>query len=151
MLNPVVVESCPQPLEWTVPGEFWRQSPFADRFLEGVQARIRGVFHLGAVEPLPIVRQGSLREYYTYLARALSFPFRASLCEEMEPLVLDGSVIATRFCDPIETPFNSAKGILCEVDFPHAVRLPLALLKVVPWNHNCRMIDDYWHWFWNYR
>ncbi len=97
------------------------------------------------------MRRNALRDYYAHLARFLSFPFRASHCEEMEPLVLDNSVIATGLCNPARTPLDSTTGILCDVVFRNAARLPLALLKVDPRNPNCQMIDDYWHWFWNYR
>ncbi len=130
----------------------WRRSPSEDRLpKEAVEARIRGVFHLRPTEPLPLVRENTLREYHAHLARFLSFPFRASLCEEAEPLVLDGSVLATGLCDPVRAPPDSTTGILCEVVFRKTARLPLALLKVDPRNPNRQMIDDYWYWFWNCR
>jgi hypothetical protein len=151
MFSPVVESHSLAGLEWTVPGAFGRQLLYEDRFPATAEDRIRSVFHLGPKDRLPLVRQNTLRDYRTYLATVLSFPFRASHCEEMEPLVLDGSVIATSFCDPVRTPLNSAKGILCEVIFRTAARLPLALLKVDPRNPNCRVIDDYWYWFWNCR
>jgi len=145
LLNPVLVQGHPLAgLERPAPWALGRPSPT-------VEDRLRWVFHLRATDPLPLVRQGALRDYHTHLARFLSFPFRASRCEEAEPLVFDGSVLATGLCDPARTPLDSATGILCEVVFRKTVRLPLALLKVAPWNANCQMIDDYWHWFWNCR
>ena len=139
-------------LKWSAPWDLWEHSPFEERFPErAAEDRIRWVFHLAATEPLPLVRQETLRGYHKHLARFLSFPFRASHCEEMEPLVLDGSVVVTGLCDPGRTPPDSSTGILCNVVFRNTVRLPLALLKVDPWNPNCQMIADYWHWFWNCR
>jgi hypothetical protein len=144
MLNPVVVEGhLLAGLERVAPWSLWRPLPSEDR--------IRWVFHLGATDPLPLVREKTLRHYQAHLARFLSFPFLASYCEEMEPLVLDGSVIAIGMCDSARAPLDSSAGILCEVIFRDAVRLPLALLKLDPRNANCQMIDDYWHWFWNCR
>jgi hypothetical protein len=129
-----------------------RPPPSDDRFsARVVEDRIRKVFRLGATDRLPSVCEESLRDYHAYLAKTLSFPFRASRCEETEPLVLDDSVIATALCDPARTPLDSAAGILCEVVFRRIARLPLALLKVEPSNANCQIIDDYWHWFWNCR
>jgi hypothetical protein len=134
------------------PWELGREAVFEDRFPQGTfDDRIRWVFHLGAKEPLPLVCEGSLGDYHKHLTRFLSFPFRASHCEETEPLVLDGSVIATGLCDPARIPLNSSTGILCEVVYRNSERLPLAVLKVEPWNPNCQMIDDYWQWFWNCR
>jgi hypothetical protein len=153
LLNPVVVGSRPPAgLARAAPWALRRPSPSGERFPERtVEDRVRWVFHLGATDPLPPVRRNALRDYHAHLARFLSFPFRASHCEEMEPLVLDNSVIATGLCNPARNPPDSATGILCEVVFRNTASLPLALLKVAPWNPNCQMIDDYWHWFWNYR
>ncbi|MGA2032417.1 MAG: hypothetical protein ABSG68_09190 [Thermoguttaceae bacterium] len=151
LLRPIAAESHTLVgLEWAAPWEFWR--PAEDRFPERtVEDRLRWVFHLGATHELPLVRQNALGDYHVHLARFLAFPFRASYCEEQEPLVLDGSVLVTGLCDPAKTPLDSARGILCEVVFGNTLKLPLALLKVAPWNPNCQMIDDYWHWFWNCR
>jgi len=152
MLNAVVAEGRSLAgFEWTDPWQLWRQSPPENRFPGIAIDRIRRVFHLGLADPLPLVRQNTLRVYHAHLASVLVFPFRASHCEEMEPLVLDGSVIANSLCDPARTPLNSARGILCEVTFRNAARLPLALLKVERDSPNCQPIDDYWHWFWNCR
>jgi len=152
LLNSVFADSCPLAgLESAARWEFWRQARSADRLPAKVEERIRGVFHLGVADPLPLVRQNSLQDYHAHLAAYLSFPFRASHCEEMEPLVLDNSVLATGLCDPARIPLQSAAGIFCEVVFCHTMRLPLALLRVDPWNPNCQMIEDYWYWFWNCR
>jgi hypothetical protein len=151
LFNPDVVESCSRTWEWTLPKELWRRSPYEDWFSRLAEDRIRCVFRLGLKDRLPLVRQNTLRTYHTYIAAALSFPFRASLCDEMEPLVLDGSVIATNLCDPARVPLDSMQGILCQVIFRNKARLPLALLKLDPWDPNCRVIDDYWYWFWNCR
>lgn len=126
------------------------QLPSVDRFPTAVEDRIRRVFHLGVTDPLPLVRQGRLRDYHSYLATFLSFHFQASYWGEAEPLVLD-TVIATGLCNPARTPLDSETGILCEVVFRNAVRLPLALLKVDPRDPNSELIDDYWYWFWNCR
>ncbi len=149
LLNPVAGESYP-PVVLKRAALLWRQSPFEDRFPASLEGRIRRVFHLGAKDPLPLVRRDTLRDYHVYLATFLAFPFRASYWEEAEPFVLD-TVIATGLCDPARIPLDSSTGSLCEVVFRNAVRLPLSLLKVAPWNPNCQMIDDYWHWFWNCR
>jgi|SRR5271166_345780 len=151
LLNPVDAENCPlvfldRPNRWRL----W-QSPSENRVPGAVEDRVRRVFRLGATDPLPLVRRNALRDYHAHLAALLSFPFPASYCEEAEPLVLDGSVIVTGLCDPARTLLDSAMGILCEVVFRRNVRLPLALLKVEPWNPNSQFIDDYWHWFWNCR
>jgi hypothetical protein len=153
LLNPVVAENrLLAGMERSALRALRRPSPSDDRFPKrAVEDRIRRVFRLSAADRLPLVRQKTLRDYHAHLARFLSFPFRASHCEELEPLVLDGSVIATALCDPAQTPLDSTTGILCEVVFRNILRLPLALLKVDPRNPNCQMIDDYWHWFWNCR
>jgi len=116
-----------------------------------MEDRIRRVFFLGATERLPLVRRDTLRVYHAYLASVLAFPFRASHWEEMEPLVPDGSVRATGLCDPARNPLDSERGVLCDVTCRKAARLPLALLKVDAAHPNCQRIEDYWHWFWNYR
>ncbi len=149
LLNRAVAENCPLGV-WERAVLLWRESLSAERFRTAVENRIRCVFHLGATDPLPLVRNDSLRAYYTYLATFLAFRFRASYWVEAEPLVLD-AVIATGLCNPARTPLDSATGVLCEVVFPNTTRLPLALLKVAPWDPNCQLIDDYWHWFWNCR
>jgi hypothetical protein len=151
LLNPVVAENrLLTGMEW--PARWALRRPPDDRFSKrAVEDRIRRVFHLGAADRLPLVRQETLRDYHAYLARLLAFPFRASHCEEVEPLVLDGGVVAAALCDPVRTPLDSTTGILCEVVFRDFGRLPLALLKVEPCHPNCQMIDDYWHWFWNCR
>lgn len=137
---------------WTASWDLWRQWPSEDHFPEDtVEDRLRWVFHLGATDPVPLVRRNALWAYHIHLARFLSFPFRASHCEEMEPLVFDGSVFVTGLCDPVRTPLDSTTGILCEVVYRNKLRLPLALLKVDPRDPNCQMIDDYWYWFWNCR
>ena len=138
--------------ERIAPWVLWRPSSSTGWSPGGsVEDRIRRVFHLDRGDPLPLVGQDALGDYHAHLARFMSFPFRASLCEEMEPLVLDSSVIVVGLRDPLRTPLNSAMGIVCEVIFRNVATLPLALLKVGPWNPNCRTIDDYWHWFWNCR
>jgi hypothetical protein len=151
--DPVVADShLLAGLRRAAPSVLQRPSPSNDRFPEAaVEDRIRRLFHLDAANPLPLVCQEALRDYHAYLARSLSFPFQASVCEETEPLVLDSSVMAMGLCDPARTPLDSAVGILCEVISRNTVRLPLAVLKVSPCNSNCQMIDDYWHWFWNCR
>jgi hypothetical protein len=126
-------------------------STWSDIFSQGtLDTRLRWVFHMGPAEALPRVRQKSLQEYHTHLARFLSFPFHASHCEESEPLVLDNSVFVTGLCDPSRIPLDSMTGIVCEVVYRNQPRLPLALLKVDPLNPNGQMIADYWLWFWNY-
>ena len=128
MLNAVAAEAHPLAgWEWTSPWHLWRQSLPQYRYLRMVEDRIRHVFCLGLADPLPLVRQNTLRVYYAHLASVLVFPFRASHCEEMEPLVLDGSVIANSLCDPARTPLDSGRGILCEVTFRNAAKLPLHL------------------------
>jgi len=147
--NPVVVESPPLG-NFERPALAWRQAPPVVRLPTTVEDRIRRVFELGVTATLPLVRQSSLRDYHAYLATFLSFQFQASYWGEAEPLVLD-TVIATGLCNPARIPLDSTTGILCEVVFRNATRLPLALLKVDPRDPNFQMIDDYWHWFWNCR
>jgi hypothetical protein len=148
----VAVNRRPTAIERSVPSAIWRPRSSDDRLAGvAVEDRIRKVFHLGAADRLPVVRQKSLRIYHSHLTRFLAFPFRASHCEETEPLVLDDSVIATGLCDPIRVPLDSARGILCEVVFGEITRLPLALLRAEPNDPNYQLIEDYWHWFWNCR
>ena len=146
LLDPLASEG--YPLGVLPPATFVRRHlPSADEFSPTAEDRIRGVFHLGPTDPLPLVRRNSLRDYHAFLARFLSFPFSASYWGEAEPLVLD-IVIATGLWSPARSPLDPAAGTLCEVVFRNVARLPLALLKVDPRDPNCQMIDDYWHWFW---
>jgi hypothetical protein len=152
LLNSPVDESCPLAgLESAAFREFRRLSTTLDRSPAKVEQRIRDVFHLDAADPLPLVNPKSLQDYHAYLAARLSFPFRASHCEEMEPLVLDNSVVVIGLCDPDRIPLQSATGIICKVLFCDTLRLPLGLLKVEPRNPNTQVVDDYWYWFWNCR
>lgn len=137
--------------DWSASWDLRREKANTDFFRMSVENRIRRVFHLGAAEPLPLVRRKALWIYHLHLARYLSFPFRADHCEEMEPLVFDRSVLAKGLCDPLRMPLDSTIGVLCDVEFRNKTRLPLALLRVDPRDPNSQMIDDYWHWFWNCR
>jgi len=114
--------------------------------------RIRAVFKLTRDDALPEVDRQSLQTYHQYLAARLSFPFPADYCEETEPLVFDHAVTVTGLPSAGKDPLDSSCGILCTaVRQGREFQPPLAVLKVADHGANRRLIDDYWHWFWQCR
>lgn len=110
------------------------------------------MFCLAAGNRLPAVGTESLWKYHRYLLTRLAFPFQASNCEEVEPLVFDRAITVAGLINPDEIAAEKSTGILCKAWLAgHEIRPPLALLKPEDNGVNSRLIDDYWHWFWNFR
>jgi len=101
---------------------------------------------------LPKVTHQSLDRYYRYLARQLSFPFRARYHEEAGPQ--QGAlrhVSVTGLIDPTFTPSLGSMALLCHAVFAdREIVVPLADLELDADDSNARLIDDYWYWVWNW-
>ena len=114
--------------------------------------RLRTVFGLTAGQRLPHVAKESLRKYHRYLAARLVFPFQASECDEVEPLVFDNAIQVAALVDLREVELDASRGILCKASaHGRAIRPGLAALQSGDHSVNRRLIEDYWHWFWNFR
>jgi hypothetical protein len=120
--------------------------------LQSREDRIRLILRWRPGQRLPQVDRDLLTVYRDYLAWRLLFPFRANRCDEIEPLVFDRSVVVCGLADPRWHAIDTIVGVVCQCivrDKP--VDLGLGLLKLDDASFNQQLVDDYWHWFWNYR
>jgi hypothetical protein len=94
-----------------------------------------------------------LSRYYRYLSANLSFPFTAYYPEPTTPLeeVLHLCTVL-QVLDPTKCICDEFDGIFCKTrKGKFGVNLPLSELKVLENSPNYQLIEDYWHWFWNWR
>jgi hypothetical protein len=112
---------------------------------------------LTALEPsgdrLPEVNEDSLRRYCRYLSANLLFPFAAhyprptSAKEEREFRCYVWELI-----DPANHLGDEFDGIFCVTrKGKYELKLPLNELDLPEDSPNFRLIEDYRHWFWNWR
>jgi hypothetical protein len=115
---------------------------------ETEEDRIREVFGLSGLAPLPTVGKESLLQYHEYLLGKLSFPFRALYVESTPPvkqLVRYVTVVGLS-----DSERRRLYGLFCKVEIDGAVvELPLAELGLREDDPNRQLVDDYLHWLWN--
>lgn len=106
------------------------------------------VFGLGSNDPLPDVDDATLETYREYLIKKLALPFRADYRPERgKPERIKVIQLGDLDDEPL---IDATYGILCTAtaNGRHLV-LPLDDLRTT--NPNRQSIDDYRHWFGNYR
>jgi hypothetical protein len=114
----------------------------------------RNLVALGIVEDhLPFVDDKMLRRYHKYLSEKLSFPFTAHYPEptnSREGVLYQCTVLG--LLDPSKSMGSEIDGIFCRVQKAgFELNLPLVELEVPHDTPNSPWIEDYWHWFWNWR
>jgi hypothetical protein len=123
--------------------EFCPQLNQKDRIIEA----------LGAVRHIPRVDDESLSRYYKYLTEHLGFPFSAHFPkpttsqeeEEFRCTVLE-------LLDPAKYLGDGFDGIFCKTrKGKYELNLPLIELYMPENSFRFQLIEDYWHWFWNWR
>lgn len=114
--------------------------------------RIRQALRL-ANGPLPNVDTETLGKYYRYLIACLSFPFQARYHEEVGFLrEKTHTVTVLHALDPSGNIKDDFGGVYCEIRMDgHTRQVSLAELEVQEDNANYQLLEDYWHWFWNWQ
>lgn len=101
----------------------------------------------------PGVDEETLSRYYKYLSARLTFPFAATYPEPrtaLEEAECRCTVIES--LDPAQTICDEFDGIRCRIrKGKYGADLPLTELEVPEDSANFQLIEDYWHWFWNWR
>ena len=104
--------------------------------------RVRMAFGLTHDDPLPQVGRKTLLTYHRYLAKNLGFPFRAS--SKLYGLAMT----VHRLLGPREYDLEEEAGLLCEIRCSQGTfEIPLSELDDV---ENCKLVEDYGYWFWNW-
>ena len=104
--------------------------------------RVRMAFGLTHDDPLPQVGRKTLLTYHRYLAKNLGFPFRAS------SKVYGFAMTVHRLLGPREYDLEEEAGLLCEIRCSQGTfEIPLSELDDV---ENCKLVEDYGYWFWNW-
>jgi hypothetical protein len=112
--------------------------------------RLRTVFELSRIDPLPRVTRDTLRKYLGYLKARAAMPFEALCADTRVPLMQ--LVHYIRITDLLEADDHVSEGLLCAVqDLPMVQHLPLADIGVLEESPNYQLIDDYAYWFINYQ
>jgi hypothetical protein len=114
------------------------------------QSRIRAVFGLSAGASIPKVSHETLLVYRKFLLDNLAFPFEALYAETTPPVRrLFRCVAVVGLSDTVHYRLQT---LLCKVqNGSQEVEIPLAELGVREDNPNHRLVDDFAHWFWNWR
>jgi hypothetical protein len=114
------------------------------------QGRIRAVFGLSDHAPIPKVSNETLLVYRDFLLANLSFPFEALYAETTPPVRrLFRCVAVVGLSDTVP---HRLQTLLCRVrNGSQEVEIPLAELGIREDNPNHRLVDDFAHWYWNWR
>ncbi len=102
---------------------------------------------------LPGVDGETLFRYYRYLTARLSFPFPAHY---PEPTTLrekrEFGCVVLELRNPIHDICEKFDGIFCKTSKEkYEINLPLIELEIPQASPNFQLIEDYRHWFWNWR
>jgi hypothetical protein len=132
---------------WSGPSRAAVSFPNADQ-----RNRLMAAFGL-TTGGLPKIDQCALARYYTYLSANLSLPFRAYYPQPTN------AKERTQFCctvvellDPTKHLGDEIDGIFCKVrKGQFEVNLPLIELNLSQASPNLQLIEDYGHWFGNWR
>ncbi len=102
---------------------------------------------------MPSVDEGTLSRYYTYLTARLSFPFTAYYPEPTTTLEeVRHRCAVLELLDPAHNICDEFGGIFCKTrTVKYENNLPLIELEIPQSSPNLQLIEDYWHWFWNWR
>ena len=101
----------------------------------------------------PKVDDETLLRFYQYLSANLTFPFTAHYPEPTSPReeVLYRCEVL-ELIDPTRYISDDFTGVFCRTRKGNfEVNLPLVELEVPEDSPNFQLIEDYWHWFWNWR
>jgi hypothetical protein len=124
----------------------------ADVSKKGQKGRIMQALGLTG-NRVPAVAEDTLFRYYEYLSANLSFPFaayyphptNAKEQSEFRCYVMELLDPANHFGDEFD-------GIFCHTrKGKYELKLPLIELELPQDSSNCRLIEDFWYWFWNWR
>jgi hypothetical protein len=101
---------------------------------------------------LPFVDEKTLFKYFEYLCENLSFPFTTHYPEPTTPLEeVQYECTVLELLDPSKHVGDEFDGIFCKTwKAGFEVNLPLVELEVSQDSPDFQMIEDYWHWFWNW-
>jgi hypothetical protein len=101
----------------------------------------------------PFMDDETLASYYRYLSENLSFPFTAYYPEPTNPrekALYECAVLG--LLDPRRLAGDEIDGVFCKTQKAECeVNLPLVELEVPQDSPNSQLIEDYRHWFWNWR
>lgn len=117
------------------------------------EQRIRAVFAAASQGPIPRVTEWSLKVYFEYLVKQISFPFVARYWEEVNPLESVSHVVTVEgLVSPQKRRVDLSTGLFCFARLnDQTLELPLAELEIGAGTANARLVEDYWYWFWNWR
>ena len=117
------------------------------------EKRVAHILEVKEGENLPDVSEKTLKVYYRYLSKNLSFPFDAEYSQETGPLediYYDIKVIGLLDID--ECSDLEFYGLFYEgKQGRRKIIIPLAEVEVKQKGRNQQIIEDYRMWFWNYR
>ncbi len=101
----------------------------------------------------PLVDEETLFKYFEYLSENLSFPFTAHYPKPTTPLEeVQYECTVQELLDPSKHASDEFDGIFCKTSKAgFEVNLPLVDLEISQDNPDFQMIEDYWHWFGNWR
>jgi hypothetical protein len=101
----------------------------------------------------PQVDEETLSKYYRYLSASLAFPFVAHYPEPTDPQEeQDFRCVVLELLDPEECLGDEFDGIFCRTrKGKYEINLPLTELVLPEGSPNWRLVEDYSHWFWNWR
>ena len=116
--------------------------------------RDRIIEALGPLEGrLPSVDEETLSRYYKHLTTRLSFPFTATYPAARTSLEeVEHRCRVVELLDPAKDICDEFDGIFCKTrKGKYEINVPLIELHVPEESPNFQLIEDYWHWFWNWR
>ena len=104
-------------------------------------------------EHSPSVDEETLSRYYNYLSARMSFPFAAHYPEPRSSLEeVQYRCVVLELLDPTKDIYDDFDGIFCKTrKGKYEINLPLIDLEIPQDSRNFQFIEDYWHWFWNWR
>jgi hypothetical protein len=121
--------------------------------LDDQDDRVRMALGLTHDDPLPDVNHESLLAYHGYLAKNLSFPFKARYEKPVGwSRRIEMPLTVTGLLRPDECEIDEQYGIIATGRDPEEpVDFPLAEIEVKGSSPSCRMVRDYAYWFHNWR
>lgn len=102
---------------------------------------------------LPNVDEETLSRYYRYLSVNLTLPFVAHFPRPTIPQEQTAfRCTVPSLIDPAQRLGDGFEGILCMIRHGnHELTVPLIDLYLSENSRNFQLIEDYWHWSWNWR
>jgi len=117
------------------------------------EKRVAKILGAGEDEDLPNVSEETLKVYYGYLSKNLSFPFDAEYSRETGPLEdTYYDIEVTDILSYDDVPDLESYGLFCTgKQGRRKIEIPLAEIEVKEKGKNEQVIEDYSFWFCNYR